>query len=231
MTDPTAAPGGSINRRRFIQRSGVTGALLAGGNLLAACGVKKDDSGGDNDSADTFTIGLVTPRTGGASGFGEVDPYILGLVKEATKDGVKGGDGKTYKIRIVAKDSQSSPTVAAQVAADLINSTHIDLMLASSTPEVVNPVADACEAAGVPCISTVLPWQAWYYGRGGSKPTQRAFRSTRPPTSSPTTSRSASRRSRARISRRGSRCRPTSGSAPLPQRRGRQRDACGLPGT
>jgi branched-chain amino acid transport system substrate-binding protein len=32
-------------------------------------------------------------------------------------------------------------------------------------------VADACEAAGVPCLSTVMPWEAWYYGRG-AKPGQ-----------------------------------------------------------
>ena len=70
-------------------------------------------------------------------------------------------------------------------------------MLASSTPEIVNPVADACEAAGVPCISTVLPWEAWYFGRG-AKP-----RTTRPPSSSPTTSASASRTSRPPTSTRG----------------------------
>jgi branched-chain amino acid transport system substrate-binding protein len=40
------------------------------------------------------------------------------------------------------------------------------MMLATSTPEVTNPVADACEAAGVPCLSTVCPWEAWYFGRG-----------------------------------------------------------------
>ena len=39
-------------------------------------------------------------------------------------------------------------------------------MLAVSTPETINPVADACEAAGVPCLSTVMPWEAWYFGRG-----------------------------------------------------------------
>ena len=44
-------------------------------------------------------------------------------------------------------------------------------MLAVSTPETINPVADACEAAGVPCLSTVMPWEAWYFGRGG-KPGQ-----------------------------------------------------------
>jgi branched-chain amino acid transport system substrate-binding protein len=44
-------------------------------------------------------------------------------------------------------------------------------MLPISTPETINPVADACEAAGVPCLSTVMPWEAWYFGRGG-KPGQ-----------------------------------------------------------
>ena len=39
-------------------------------------------------------------------------------------------------------------------------------MLAVSTPEMINPVADACEAAGVPCLSTVMPWEALYFGRG-----------------------------------------------------------------
>ena len=40
------------------------------------------------------------------------------------------------------------------------------MMLCVSTPETINPVADACEAAGVPCLSTVMPWEAWYFGRG-----------------------------------------------------------------
>ena len=44
-------------------------------------------------------------------------------------------------------------------------------MLTTSTPETVNPVADACEAAGVPCLSTGMPWEPWYFGRGG-KPGQ-----------------------------------------------------------
>ena len=54
----------------------------------------------------------------------------------------------------------------AKVAGDLIHGSNIDLMLATSTPETVNPVADACEAAGVPYITTVVPWEAWYFGRG-----------------------------------------------------------------
>src|SRR5580692_11013991 len=58
-----------------------------------------------------------------------------------------------------------------QLAKTLINSDKIDMMLVVSTPETINPVADACEAAGVPCMSTVMPWEAWYFGRG-AKPGQ-----------------------------------------------------------
>jgi branched-chain amino acid transport system ATP-binding protein len=40
-------------------------------------------------------------------------------------------------------------------------------MLTTSTPETVNPVSDACEATGVPCISTVVPWEAGRRARTG----------------------------------------------------------------
>ena len=74
--------------------------------------------------------------------------------------------GKHYAVQIINKDTQSDPAKAAQVANELIHRYGIDLMLSTSTPEVVNPVADACEAAGVPCVGTVDPWESWYFGRG-----------------------------------------------------------------
>ena len=176
MSDSLRNDAGAVTRRSFLVKAGGAGLTIASSGVLAACGgVKKSGGGG---SADTLKIGLVTPRTGQAAGFGEVDPYILGLVRKATADGVKGGDGKTYKVEILPRDSQSSPQRAAEVAKGLINSDQIDMMLASSTPEVVNPVADACEAAGVPCISTVLPWQAWYFGRGAKEGDKAAFKFT-----------------------------------------------------
>jgi len=90
---------------------------------------------------------------------------VLGLARHAFAKGLTIG-GKHYSVQIVDKDGQSSPARGAQVANDLIHGTGVDLMLATSTPETVNPVSDASEAAGVPCISTVVPWEAWYFGRG-----------------------------------------------------------------
>jgi branched-chain amino acid transport system substrate-binding protein len=95
---------------------------------------------------------------------------VLGLARKALANGLTAG-GKKYKVELIDKDSQSDPSRASQLAKALINSDNVDLMLTTSTPEVVNPVSDACEAAGVPCVSTILPWEAWYFGRG-AKPGQ-----------------------------------------------------------
>jgi len=51
-------------------------------------------------------------------------------------------------------------------------------VLTTSTPETVNPVSDACEAAGVPCISTVVPWESWYFGRGAKPGAPSPFKYT-----------------------------------------------------
>ena len=40
-------------------------------------------------------------------------------------------------------------------------------MLVAATPETAHPVSDQCEAAGMPCLSTVTPWQPWFFGRAG----------------------------------------------------------------
>jgi branched-chain amino acid transport system substrate-binding protein len=53
----------------------------------------------------------------------------------------------------------------------LILKDNIDLMVVASTPETTNPVSDQCEANGIPCISTMAPWQPWFFGRNGDPAT------------------------------------------------------------
>jgi branched-chain amino acid transport system substrate-binding protein len=43
----------------------------------------------------------------------------------------------------------------------------VDIIVASDTPENTNPVADQAELNGVPCITTVAPWQAYFFVRRG----------------------------------------------------------------
>ncbi|TGT86073.1 MULTISPECIES: ABC transporter substrate-binding protein [unclassified Mesorhizobium] len=143
-----------VSRRQFLATSMAGGAALAlgGGKAFA-------------QAENKLKVGFVSPRTGPLGGFGETDGYVLDLARKALAGGIELG-GKKYSVEILDQDTQSDPSRAGQLAKDLINNQAIDLMLAVSTPEVINPVADACEAAGVPCLSTVMPWEAWYFGRG-----------------------------------------------------------------
>ncbi len=143
-----------VSRRQFISTSLAGTAALALGRGKAFA-----------QAADTLKVGFVSPRTGPLAGFGQTDGYVLDLARKALAGGLEIG-GKKYSVEILDQDTQSDPSRAGQLAKDLINNQAVDLMLAVSTPEVINPVADACEAAGVPCLSTVMPWEAWYFGRG-----------------------------------------------------------------
>lgn len=154
-----------LSRRRFLGSLGGLGVGAAGlglGGFLAACG---DDSPRGNGGG-TIRIGFVTPRTGPLADFGVSDGWVLDTMRERLSDGIEVG-GSTYSVEVFDEDSQSSPDRAAEVAQGLIVDEDVDLMLVGSTPETTNPVADQCEANGVPCVSSLAPWQPWYLGRGG----------------------------------------------------------------
>ena len=112
-------------------------------------------------------IGFVSPNTGPIAAFGSSDEYVLAGVRKAIGDGIDIG-GKKYPIEIIARDSQSNPNRATEVASKLILEDKVDLMLASSTADTTNPVADQCELNEVPCITTDTPWDAHFFGRGGN---------------------------------------------------------------
>lgn len=143
-----------VDRRSLLKYSGAAGAAFAIGSIYAPA-VR---------AAKTIKLGYVSPQTGPLAPFAEADNFVIGLVNQAVKNGVKSG-GATYPIEIVVKDSQSNPNRAAAVAKDLIVNDKVDLMLVASTPETTNPVSTQCEIEEVPCISTVAPWQPWFVGR------------------------------------------------------------------
>jgi branched-chain amino acid transport system substrate-binding protein len=169
---------GRLSRRQLVLRGGAgAGGLLIAGTAAACGGSGSSSSSGAGGSAGTIKIGFVSPLTGPAAGFGEPDPYVVGLAKKAFAKGIVIA-GKTWDVQIIEKDNQATPSVSAQVANDLIHSEGVDLLLATSTPESVNPASDAAEAAGVPCVSTVVPWEAWYFGRGAKPGAPSPFRFT-----------------------------------------------------
>jgi branched-chain amino acid transport system substrate-binding protein len=166
----------NVSRREFLRVSAITAAGLALGacSQTGAGGAATEAPAAGEAPAEATTeavveatgrtvkIGYVSPQTGPIAGFGEADDFILKGIREVFADGISIA-GQTHPLEIVVKDSQSDPNRAAEVAADLILSDNIDLMVVSSTPETTNPVSDQCEVNGVPCISTVAPWQPWYF--------------------------------------------------------------------
>lgn len=170
--DTSGAPGG-ITRGDLVKRAGVgLGGLLVAPAAAQAGAFSISEEAA---AANTIKIGFISPRTGPLAGFGEPDPYILAQAKKKLASGLTIG-GKKYAVQIIAKDTTSSPVRAGQLARELINRDKVDLILSTSTPETNNPVADACEASGVPCISTVEPWEAWFFGRRGDP--KKGFKST-----------------------------------------------------
>ena len=141
----------TLSRRRFTQSAGVLAATSTVGRAWAA---------------DTLKIGYVSPQTGALAAFGEADKWVIDQMQFAFKNGITVA-GKGYEVQILLKDSQSSPIRAGEVANDLIVADKVALVLAAGTPETANPVSDACELHEVPCISSLAPWQPWFFGRKG----------------------------------------------------------------
>ena len=142
-----------LTRRRMMKLSGAAFATTLAAPAIA--------------QARTIRLGYVTPRTGPLALFGEADKFALSVARRAFANGLKI-NGKSHPVEIIAKDTQSSVNRAADVTSELILNDKVDMVLVSSAPETVNPVSDQCELNGVPCVSTVAPWQAVTFGRGSN---------------------------------------------------------------
>lgn len=145
----------SPSRRRFLATGAAT---LAAPAILTGTRAYAQNK--------TLKIGLVSPNTGPIAGFAEADEYILEGIRANFVGGLEN-NGSTWGVEIISRDSQSNPNRAAEVAADLILGDEVDIIVAASTPETVNPVADQAEINEVPCVTTDCPWQPYFFGRNG----------------------------------------------------------------
>ncbi len=143
-----------LDRRQMLSGAG---ALLAAPALLRVTRASAQDA--------VFKIGYVSPNTGPIAGFAEADAFILDGVRKALA-GITN-NGKPVSVEIITKDSQSSSNRAAEVATELIEKDGVNMLLASAAPDTANPVADQAELNEIPCITSIAPWQPWFFGRNG----------------------------------------------------------------
>jgi len=145
----------NISRRQFVQTSA---GVVAAGTLLGKRAFA---------APKPIKIGYVSPETGSLAPFGESDAYVVDEMRKLFQGGIQAG-GATRPVEILVRDSQSSPNRSSEVAASLIKSDKVDLMLVASTADTVNPASDQCEVNHVPCVSTDAPWQPYFFARGGN---------------------------------------------------------------
>lgn len=108
-------------------------------------------------------IGFVSPQTGPLAFFGEPDSFAASRFASLFEKGIKG-----RPIQLLAKDSQSNPNRASELAAQLILKDEVNLIITAGAPETVIPVADQSELNGVPMIATSCPWESFVIGRGST---------------------------------------------------------------
>ena len=69
-------------------------------------------------AAGTIKLGYVSPSTGPLGLFGDADGFTLKVIRKLLGDGLKN-NGKTYNVEIIARDSQSNPNKAGELAGEL----------------------------------------------------------------------------------------------------------------
>ena len=187
--DTTAAGGAETTAGTSPGTSG-SGGLTGGG-------------GGDG----TIKLGYVTPQTGPLAAFGESDAFVLGGLRELFADGLMI-QGKSYKVDIIDRDSESNSNTAATAAQELIANEGVHVLLVAQTPDTTVPGRPAGHQQRDPgaveqrAVAAALP-------RASVASSVRTS-SRRSPPSGTTTSSGASRTS----SRSSPRCGATSSPAP-----------------
>jgi branched-chain amino acid transport system substrate-binding protein len=152
-----------LNRRGFLRNAGAAAAALAvPGALISGCSSRSARP----RTGRTLRIGFVTPTTGPLKDFAAADDFVLRGIRQAIAAGIDRA-GTRHAVEILVRDARSDPAHAAAMTDALIKSDRVDLVLAGESPEMTNPVSDRCEAAGVPCVTSLAPWQAWFFGRKG----------------------------------------------------------------
>lgn len=141
-------------------------ALLGGASMMLGAAMAGVSPRRAMAQGRKLRIGVVSPNTGPMAAFAEPTAFVMARVMEATKGAIEN-NGVSYPIEFVERDTQSNPNRAAEVTQNLILSEGVDIVLCYGGPENANPASDQCELNGVPCLSSDLPIEPWFFGRGG----------------------------------------------------------------
>ncbi len=89
-------------------------------------------------------------QTGPLASFAEADDFIIAGIEELPRRRLMVGGTSLHRSRSSPRTPSPARTRRRRSRGELITDDKIDLMVVASTPETTNPVADQCEANGVP---------------------------------------------------------------------------------
>src|SRR5262249_13016627 len=148
-----------LDRGKLLKRAAAAGAALGLAPWVATSRAYASER--------TIKIGLVSPLSGSLSSFGETDAYTVPQMRRLFSKGLRVGQN-TFPVQLITVDTTSSASTCLNVAKRLVLDDEIDYMMVQSTPPTTIPVSDVCEANRVPCMASMVPWQAWFFGRNGN---------------------------------------------------------------
>ncbi len=142
-----------LTRRRLL------GASAAGAFVLAAPAIVTARS-------KRVKIGYITALSGPRAEFGQADPWMLAKIRGLLAGGLKVGSS-THEVEILMRDNQSSMNRSASLGSELILRESVDMLLVQDLAASV-ATGELADINGVPSMSTMGPWQAWMFPRGGN---------------------------------------------------------------
>ncbi len=131
----------------------LTHSLYAGAAAFAAAAVAVSAPVQAKVVGDTIILGAAVSKTGKYSTNGKhtINGYDLAVELINAKGGVKVG-GKTYKLKVVYYDDESTPARGAQLAERLINQDGVKLLLGPYSSGLTKAIAPVTEKYKIPMV-------------------------------------------------------------------------------
>lgn len=153
-------PQGGLSRRNFMQ------GTAAGAMALAAPGIVRAQDA-------TIKIGYIGSLSGIRGIFGETEQWTIDQMTARLAQGLSVG-GKSYGVELVIRDNQSDLNRSGSIATELVMRERCNLVLAQDGDGAA-AIGELADTRGVPTISTMVPWEGWFFPRGGNPASETGF--------------------------------------------------------
>lgn len=152
-------PGG-ISRRGFV-----AGSVLGAAALSAPAVVRAQEA--------RIKIGYIGSLSGIRGIFGETEQWTIDQMTARLAQGITVG-GRTYGVDLVIRDNQSDLNRSGSIATELVMRERCNLVLAQDGDGAA-AIGELADTRGVPTISTMVPWEGWFFPRGGNPASETGF--------------------------------------------------------